>query len=199
MIRRPSARPLRGSALATRETLVETAARIFNDVGFDGTDSNAIAREAGYSPGTFYRHFEDKRAIFVAAYLRFLRGDQDALEQKLEALPDESLELASALVDGLMAHHKKWRTFRGSLRALQAQDAEVRRTLRGTRKRQLELLAHLRQRLGKKRRNPEDELLLLLTLERACDALAEGELDDAGAGKQRFLKLLLERAQAFLG
>lgn len=194
----PSERPLRGSALATREALVEAAASIFNEVGFDGTDSNQIARAAGYSPGTFYRHFEDKRAIFLAAYLRFLRSDWDALEQKLANLPDQSLELAGALVDGLLAHHKEWRTFRASLRALHGTDAEVRRMLRGSRKQQLDLLAGLRARLGTRKRTPEEDLLFLLTLERACDAAADGELEEASAGKQKFLKLLLERAQQYL-
>jgi AcrR family transcriptional regulator len=178
---------------------VETAAQIFNEVGHDGTDSNAIARAAGYSPGTFYRHFEDKRGIFLAAYLRYLRGEWERLEEKLASLPDASLELAGALVDGLLAHHRKWRTFRASLRGLQGTDAEVRRILRGSRKQQLELLAGLRARLGSRKRAHEEDLMFLLTLERACDALADGELEEANAGKQRFLKLLLERAQQYLG
>ena len=192
-------RPLRGSALATREALIDVAARVFNEVGYDGTDSNQIARAAGYSPGTFYRHFEDKRAIFIAAYFRHLKTDWDGLEKRLDALPDEALELASGLVDGALAHHRQWRTFRASLRGLLGTDPEVRKGLRAARKQQLELVARLRQRLGARRKSPDEDLLFLLTLERACDALAEGELEDAGASKRRFLELLLERAQDYLG
>ena len=185
--------------MATREALVDVAARVFNDVGYDGTDSNALARAAGYSPGTFYRHFADKREIFLAAYFRHLKADWDALEKKLDALPDEALELAGALVDGALAHHRQWRTFRASLRGLLGTDAEVRKGLRTARKQQLELVARLRQRLGARRKSPDEDLLFLLTLERACDALADSELDDAGASKRRYLELLLERAQEYLG
>ena len=187
-------RPVRGSALATREAIVDAAAGLFNEVGFDGTDSNAIARAAGYSPGTFYRHFEDKRDVFLAAYARHLRAEWTALEERLDALPAEPLELASGLVDGLLAHHKSWRIFRGSLRALLGTDPEVRRALKSARKRQLELIGRLRLRTGGKR-SPDEDLLFLLTLERACDALVDGELDEAGATRGRFLKLLLERTR----
>lgn len=192
-----AARPARGSALATREALVDAAAAQFNEVGFDGTDSNQIARAAGYSPGTFYRHFTDKRDIFVAVYARHLRAEWDALEERLEALPAEPLELAAALVDGMLAHHKSWRVFRGSLRALLGTDAEVRRALKPARKRQVELFGRLRQRTGGKR-SPDEDLLALVTLERACDALVDGELEELGASRGRFLKLVLERTRAQL-
>ena len=45
---------------ATREALVDAAARIFNGSGYFATDTNAIAREAGYAPASFYKHFKDK-------------------------------------------------------------------------------------------------------------------------------------------
>ncbi|MGG6497807.1 UNVERIFIED_CONTAM: TetR/AcrR family transcriptional regulator, partial [Bacteroidetes bacterium 56_B9] len=48
----------------SRRALVEAAAQIFNTVGYFGTDTNRIAKAAGYTPGTFYTHFPDKRAIF---------------------------------------------------------------------------------------------------------------------------------------
>lgn len=61
-------RPSRGTPEETRERLVVAAAQLFNRVGYDGTDSNRIAREAGYAPGTFYKHFRDKKEIFLAVY-----------------------------------------------------------------------------------------------------------------------------------
>src|SRR5260370_35142060 len=50
----------------TRRALIEGAAKIFNSAGYPGTDSNPIAREAGYAPGTFNVHFPDKLATFLA-------------------------------------------------------------------------------------------------------------------------------------
>ena len=61
-------RPRRGTPEQTRARLVTTAAEIFNRVGYHGTDSNRIAKEAGYATGTFYKHFKDKREAFLAVY-----------------------------------------------------------------------------------------------------------------------------------
>src|SRR3981189_941127 len=52
-------------AQESRRLLVEAAAQIFNSDGFHGTDTNRIAKAAGYTPGTFYTHFPDQRAIFL--------------------------------------------------------------------------------------------------------------------------------------
>jgi AcrR family transcriptional regulator len=52
----------------SRRALLKAAAKIFNSEGYFATDSNRIARAAGYAPGTFYTHFADKRAIFLAVY-----------------------------------------------------------------------------------------------------------------------------------
>src|SRR5262245_36194972 len=108
----------------TRASLVETAMRVFNEVGFWGTDSNAIAREAGYSPGTFYRHFSDKRAIFLAAYHSWSEHEAEQLGALLARSHangnGKRNGAAGAFVDYLVEHHGRWRTFRASLRALAA-------------------------------------------------------------------------------
>src|SRR5207237_2486008 len=67
----------------TRDRLVTTAMRVFNQVGFWGTDSNELARAAGYSPGTFYRHFADKRAIFLAAYQSWAAAEDEQLTARI--------------------------------------------------------------------------------------------------------------------
>ena len=51
-------RATRGSAGATRERLIRAALRAFGRGGFQGTDSNRIARAAGFAPQTFYRWFD---------------------------------------------------------------------------------------------------------------------------------------------
>ncbi len=191
-------RPVRGTADETRERLVETAATMFNDVGYHGTDSNAIAKAAGYSPGTFYRHFADKRAIFLAAYARWVRIEWDALSQRVEEAGSANLELASMLVKFMVAHHRSWRTFRASLRALSGTDSEAKRFFFNQRKRQLELISDLSARARSRSHSAEEDLLLLLTLERACDALADDEATVLGAAKEKMIRLLLERVQTHL-
>ncbi len=59
----------------SRRALVDAAARIFNTVGYHGTDTNRIARAAGYTPGSFYTHFRDKKSIFLEVYRRWVEEE----------------------------------------------------------------------------------------------------------------------------
>jgi AcrR family transcriptional regulator len=52
----------------TRAELVEAAARVFARRGFHGASLEQIAREAGYSTGAIYWHFEGKDDLFLAVY-----------------------------------------------------------------------------------------------------------------------------------
>jgi hypothetical protein len=98
-----------------------------------------------------------------------------------------ALERAQRVVAIFLEHHRRWRGFRASLRALVASDTEVRDFYRQQRRKQLSLLARLRRALGRMaegsgrnetvggRGTREADALLLFTLERTADAFAEGE------------------------
>jgi AcrR family transcriptional regulator len=154
----------------TRALLVDTALRVFNDVGYWGTDSNSIAREAGYSPGTFYRHFVDKRAIFLAAYEAWAANELAELDDKLERARGANGDRAGAFVDFMVAHHARWRTLRASTRALAISDPRLERAIREHRR---GLLDELMSLIG--RRDVTHGLLVLHALDAVCDALADGE------------------------
>ena len=53
---------------ATRAELVDAAARVFARRGFHGASIDQIAREAGYSTGAIYWHFDGKDDLFLAVY-----------------------------------------------------------------------------------------------------------------------------------
>ena len=187
--RLPPPRPRRGSPAATRARLVEAAARLFNRDGFHGTDSNRIARAAGYSPGSFYKHFADKRAVFLEVYEDWVTAEWQAVERVIAA--GGSAEVTAArIVALLLAFHRRWRGFRASLRALVATDAAARRCHRRQRARQLKLLREMRLRQRGPARSAEEDALLLFTLERVCDAAAAGELGDLGLSTAAMVRRL---------
>ena len=172
-------RPRRGSPADTRRRLVAAAADVFNRHGFHGTDSNRIARAAGYAPGSFYKHFVDKRAIFLEAWDAWVTAEWAVVETALAAGGDERT-VASRIVRLVLSLHRRWRGFRASMRALVGSDPVARRFHRRQRVRQLRLLRDLDTRSGRPPRPAEDDALLLFTLERVCDAAADGELRDLG-------------------
>lgn len=175
----------------TRERLVVAAAEAFNRAGYRGTDSNRLARAAGYAPGTFYKHFPDKRAIFLAAYAAWVDAEWGAIGEEMRR-GGRNEDLAGRIVERVLTLHRRWRGLRASLRALVAEDAGARAFYRGQRRRQLDLLGELdRSKPGAKGR--VEDAVLLYTLERVSDAIADGELRDLGLSTTEAVALLRQR------
>jgi len=184
-------RPRRGAPAATRARLISTAADVFNRVGYRGTDSNRLARAAGYAPGTFYKHFPDKRSIFLAAYEAWVTAEWATVERVL-ATPAPRAERAAALVDAIIAMHRRWRGLRASLRALVAEDPAARAFYRAQRRRQLELLARMSAPRGGAAAPRAEHAVLLYAIERVSDAVADGELREVGVRVDDVLSALRE-------
>src|SRR5258708_37753810 len=98
----------------TRHALIEAAARIFNSDGYHGTDSNRIAREAGYAPGTFYVHFADKLAIFLAVYENWVSIEWSSIDAILKS-GGSARAIRMRLSRAVLEPHGKWRAARASL------------------------------------------------------------------------------------
>jgi AcrR family transcriptional regulator len=81
---------------ATRRRILRVAASEFARLGFDQTNINVLAEQAGIGKGTIYLYFENKRELFLAM-LRFIAQEHLAairgalapdgtLQQRLERL-----------------------------------------------------------------------------------------------------------------
>lgn len=161
-----------GAIQTTAAKLIDAALAEFNEHGFSGTDTNQIARRAGFAPQTFYYWYKDKTEIFVAAYRAWEDEEMEAL-QRLQA----SAAAPEALAEAGVAHHRRYLLFRRSLRQLSLEDPAVRRARAESRLRQIDQI-----RLWTSRPDARSDQLAiaLLQLERLCDAVAEGELGDMG-------------------
>ena len=169
----------------TRARLLAAAQKEFNSRGYFGTDSNRIARRAGYAPQTFYRHFADKIAIFLAVYDGWWQAESAALGQILStpALARHARQAAKVVID----FHTRWRIFRRSLRHLAIEEPRVRAARAAARKAQI---AHQRAITGN-RRSEAEMVAALLAAERLCDAHADGELADLGLSASAALGLIV--------
>jgi AcrR family transcriptional regulator len=88
------------------DLLLDVAAELFAEVGFEAATTNAIAARAGVSPGTLYQFFPNKDAIAEALAERFvlrLRETQAVFGPELAELPLD--ELIDRVLDPLVAFH----------------------------------------------------------------------------------------------
>ena len=173
---------------ATAERLLQAAAIEFNEQGFGGTDTNKIARRAGFAPQTFYRWFQDKVEIFIKTYERW-RNEEFGAINKLLAEDASDLRMARAIV----AHHKAYLVFRRSLRQLSVENDVIRAARAHGR---LSQIAYLRNMNPGNLLDDAEVAAILLQTERLADALAEGEFRDMGlnrkAGEEALARLIHE-------
>jgi len=175
----------------TRARLLAAAALEFNERGFSGTDTNRIARRAGFAPQTFYRWCKDKTEIFIAVYQEWENAERALLEALL-ATKASAKQLADATVD----HHRNYRIFRRSLRQLSLEDPAIREARAASRKRQVAHIKKWRQRANHQELSDGAVAAAMLQMERLADAVAEGELEDMGlspASAQRALAEIIEK------
>ena len=187
----------RGSPEHTRERLLEAAAEIFNRVGYHGTDSNQIAHEAGYATGTFYKHFADKKEIFLAVYERWVSGEWEAVSRIVEG-GETPEQLARKLVKLSIEFHTGARGLRSSLHALVTSDTDVRRFYRQQRRKQLDTMAEIRKRIGAPKRTREEDAIHLYTTERVFDAIANNEVAALGLDCEEVVEEMNRRVLALL-
>lgn len=177
----------RESLKSTDELLVDAAAREFDEVGYATTNTNRIARRAGFAPQTFYRNFPDKLAIFLRVYERWQNDERRAAAAALAAA-GESPDTRIARV--LLAAHRDSRMLRRALRTLAVEEDRVRDAR--ARGRSAQITDLLRASGAKEIRVTARHLAALLTVERLCDAAADDEPRDLGIADAAWVEVVAE-------
>ncbi|BBX47332.1 hypothetical protein GCM10009641_15300 [Mycobacterium cookii] len=81
-----------------QRALVEAAAEVFAEQGFDAAVTKEIARRAGCSESMLFHYFRDKQGIFEQVVSRQIaEGVTEAEDKVLESLPDEFVEFVRQL------------------------------------------------------------------------------------------------------
>ncbi|MFC9994100.1 TetR/AcrR family transcriptional regulator [Nocardia sp. NPDC127526] len=111
-------RPTQQRAQATRDHVLDTAARVFGERGIAETSTNRIAAEAGVSIGTVYRYFPDRAVIvdellermLVSAEQRFTHWmstrPQQSIPELLDRVPELVTEILEVFTEELVANAK---------------------------------------------------------------------------------------------
>jgi AcrR family transcriptional regulator len=68
----------------TREALIDAAAEVFGELGYDGASVEELADRAGFSKGAVYSNFESKEALFLALIERRYQTLLDSYAQLID-------------------------------------------------------------------------------------------------------------------
>jgi AcrR family transcriptional regulator len=90
----------------TRDALIETAARVFAEYGYDGASIDRIAEAAGYSKGAFYSNFDSKEQLALAVLERTVAADEQRWAAVAAATGGDAGALMAAMIAGLTASNE---------------------------------------------------------------------------------------------
>jgi AcrR family transcriptional regulator len=102
--------PRQSRSQQTLDLILDTAAELFVEAGYETTTTNAIAEKAGISIGTLYRYFPDKDAVLKALADRYQQQSHLLFEtlfvEDARYLPPEVL--LDRLIDPFLSLYRKY-------------------------------------------------------------------------------------------
>jgi len=90
----------REQAALNRERIVDVAARLFREKGYDGIGVADLMKNAGLTHGGFYGHFASKEDLMVEACQHALEKSLDGWRAKIASHPQRALP---AIVDSYLS------------------------------------------------------------------------------------------------
>src|SRR5213593_477266 len=81
----------RERAAQNRERILDAAARLFRERGFEGIGVADLMKTAGLTHGGFYGHFSSKEDLMAQACARALARSLEAWSKRAERIPDDPL------------------------------------------------------------------------------------------------------------
>ncbi len=123
--------PKRRRREETRQRLMEAGVSVFAHHGYDRATVDEIVREAGFSKGAFYVHFESKEDLFWAMLEERLARQQQAFRQTLDPSAPlfENVRTVLRGIFGLHVEDPLWSAMFMEFAAHAARDERVREKL----------------------------------------------------------------------
>ncbi len=106
----PRKQPAQGRSRFTVRQLVEAAARVFEEHGYAGANTNRIAERAGVSIGSLYQYFPNKESILAVLLEQHTQEVANAVEAIRRHVAEEPHDLVGVLehfVEDMVELHSK--------------------------------------------------------------------------------------------
>lgn len=90
----------------TRQELIDAALLHYSLHGYQGATMRKIANEVGIKPASIYFFYENKEALFLAAFEQLINNHFNEMKRILYENKDSPVEkIFSAMLKGIVSHH----------------------------------------------------------------------------------------------
>lgn len=119
--------PRQERSIEKKNKIIEAGYKLFSEVGYYGTNTAEIAKEAGVSTGIVYGYFQDKRDILISVLEIYIEKVFAPILKFFDTLssPVNFKEIVSKILDMVISVHKKNRKIHEALHSLSSSDEAV--------------------------------------------------------------------------
>ena len=106
----PRKQPAQGRSRFTVRQIVEAAARVFEERGYAGANTNRIAERAGVSIGSLYQYFPNKEsilAVLLEQHTQEVANAVEAIRRHVAEEPHDLVGLLEHFVEDMVELHSK--------------------------------------------------------------------------------------------
>jgi AcrR family transcriptional regulator len=129
--------PQQKRSIEKKEKIFEAAMRIFNVKGYFGTNTAEIAKEAGFSTGSVYAYFEDKKGILLACLNKFGNDLTNNICREISSV-SENGDIFSTTKKAIRilvkSHEGQSRLYHDEITSLQYRDEDIKKYFANVRK-----------------------------------------------------------------
>lgn len=168
--------------------MLDAAAKVFAERGYDSATLDDVAAAAGFSKGAVYSNFADKRELFLSLMQDRIEGRIDRVREAGDRLSgsDQRLESAATELEALIWTEADWHLLFVEFWTRAVRDPELRAELVKRRRPMRELIAHFLEEQAQAMDRtlpapPEQLAVILLALSNglAIERLADREAVDS--------------------
>jgi AcrR family transcriptional regulator len=126
--------------METKDRIIQTAIKLFNQKGTKAVTTNHIAAAAGISPGNLYYHFRNKEAIIRAVFARIVEFNETASSYGSGFQVKPSIKNIDAVFKRVFTLHWEYRFLYREFNALLNRDKDLKAAIiRDQKKRLMEV------------------------------------------------------------
>lgn len=163
--------PKQKRSIEKKNNIIDAAYRIFNEKGYNNTNTVEIAKEAGLSTGSVYAYFKDKKDIFIETLKRYSTNISELIFRKFEEIPlDEDLsKVIKTIINISIESHVSSNNLHDEIMALSYLDEDVKKHFKLLQEEIMDkTLDHLKKRNIEIKNEREKMFLILSCIDNLC-------------------------------
>lgn len=167
--------PKQKRSIEKKNNIIKAAHRIFNEKGYNNTNTAEIAKEAGISTGCLYDYFIDKKDIFLEVLKMHNNFINELIKNSLIDIPENEtlFNIVKTFIHIFIKSHNHSEGFHQEVMALSFIDADIKKFINSYEQQAIidKLVNYFRYRNINFKNENEKMLLFLSTVDNLCHEL----------------------------